>query len=338
MQKRNRPVCICAVIVKGEYFVRIEQLAYLVETAKHQTLTAAAEALHLTPQSLGRSISNLEQEIGVTLLIRTPYGITLAEPAHAVINSAAKILQEYEKIMALNTTAGPTGETVNGKITLIALDIFNASLLPHILARFNRIQPSIKIAVLTVATNDDLVKYGQMLADNSIHENSLCLIPAAEGCFTEKAAQWRKKGCALHPFYQGRYKVFASEGSALAKQKSVSAGRLLQYPIVRLASVDVDEDAPLNQFLAKYGTPTISFSTSSLDIWLEAINNGVGIGVANDMLISQYSAAKARIQNANIRILSIKENESRSYSWLYKQMPTKVVQEFLRCFDEITVD
>ena len=50
--------------------MRIEQLEYLLEIAKANSFSSASENLYLTPQSLSRSVSKMENELGFKLFER----------------------------------------------------------------------------------------------------------------------------------------------------------------------------------------------------------------------------------------------------------------------------
>ncbi|WP_274379999.1 helix-turn-helix domain-containing protein [Paenibacillus mucilaginosus] len=56
---------------RGCPHVDIRQLAYLLEIAKHQNITKAAEALHMTQPTLSKIVKAVEEELGVTLFDRS---------------------------------------------------------------------------------------------------------------------------------------------------------------------------------------------------------------------------------------------------------------------------
>lgn len=55
----------------------LQQLRYFIETVKHGSINKAAENLFISQPSLSIALKELEAEIGLDLLIRTPRGITL---------------------------------------------------------------------------------------------------------------------------------------------------------------------------------------------------------------------------------------------------------------------
>lgn len=59
--------------------MRTEQILYFLEAVKVGSFTKAAANLHLQQPSLREAITNLENELGEALLIRTKKGVTLTE-------------------------------------------------------------------------------------------------------------------------------------------------------------------------------------------------------------------------------------------------------------------
>src|SRR5258707_14079944 len=65
--------------------MKLHQLAALVSASESGSLRQAAEKLHLSQPALSRSIRELETELGVKLLERTPLGVEPTAYGHALI-------------------------------------------------------------------------------------------------------------------------------------------------------------------------------------------------------------------------------------------------------------
>ncbi|KRK89555.1 LysR family transcriptional regulator [Lentilactobacillus sunkii] len=75
----------------------LDQLIYVVELSKYQTLANTADALHISQSGLSKSISQLEEELGVKIFERdrngtqlTPEGEELLPLAKQISNNASK--------------------------------------------------------------------------------------------------------------------------------------------------------------------------------------------------------------------------------------------------------
>lgn len=76
------------------------RLTILREVAARGTITAAAEALHLTGPAVSHQIRTLERELGVLLLERTPRSVHLTEAGRLLVRRTEKILSECEAAVA----------------------------------------------------------------------------------------------------------------------------------------------------------------------------------------------------------------------------------------------
>ncbi|SMC77983.1 transcriptional regulator, LysR family [Primorskyibacter flagellatus] len=128
--------------------------AFLV-TAEEGSLSAAARALGVAQPTLGRQVTALEEELGVTLFERVPRGLELT--------TAGLDLVEHVRAMgdaANRVSLAATGQsvTVEGQITITASEIYSAYLLPPILARLREMAPGIEVEVVASNTIRDLKK------------------------------------------------------------------------------------------------------------------------------------------------------------------------------------
>ena len=76
------------------------RLRILREVAARGTITAAAEALYLTPPAVSHQLATLEREVGVPLLERTARSIRLTDAGVRLVEHAETILAECEAALA----------------------------------------------------------------------------------------------------------------------------------------------------------------------------------------------------------------------------------------------
>lgn len=87
------------VIEKGE-IMELRVLRYFLAVAKEESITAAAEALHVTQPTLSKQIMALESELGKPLLIRGHRKITLTEDGMFLRKRAQEIVDLADKTEA----------------------------------------------------------------------------------------------------------------------------------------------------------------------------------------------------------------------------------------------
>jgi len=117
-------------------------------TAQEGSLSAAARALGMTQPTLGRQVTALEEALGVVLferagrsLVLTPTGQDLVEYVEAMADAAG----------ALSLVASGQAQAVEGVVSLSAVDLTAAYILPDILKDLGKLAPGIDIDI--VATN-----------------------------------------------------------------------------------------------------------------------------------------------------------------------------------------
>ncbi|MBO0472675.1 LysR family transcriptional regulator [Enterococcus sp. DIV0840] len=78
--------------------MNIQQMKYVVAVANNGSFREAAKKLFITQPSLSNGIRELEEEIGVTLFIRTNKGASLTEEGLTFLEHAEKLLTQMEII------------------------------------------------------------------------------------------------------------------------------------------------------------------------------------------------------------------------------------------------
>lgn len=126
--------------------------AFLV-TAEEGSLSAAARALRMTQPTLGRQVDALEQELGVTLFERAGRGLILS-PAGLELLGHARAMGEAATRMSI--AAAGQNQTLEGKVTITASEVYAALVFPPFLARLRRLEPGIEIDVIATSSTRDL--------------------------------------------------------------------------------------------------------------------------------------------------------------------------------------
>ena len=78
--------------------MRLEQLAYFLTIHQCGSIHSASQKLHLTHQSLNRSMKSLEDELGTTLFTRTAKGVSLTADGEKTLAIAQIVLDAIERL------------------------------------------------------------------------------------------------------------------------------------------------------------------------------------------------------------------------------------------------
>lgn len=81
--------------------IRTEQLYYLVQIAKYNSITAAAKELYLTKSAVSTAIKQLEKECGFEILERTYHGVKFTAKGECALDYAKQVLQILDEMAGL---------------------------------------------------------------------------------------------------------------------------------------------------------------------------------------------------------------------------------------------
>jgi DNA-binding transcriptional LysR family regulator len=128
------------------------RLRILREVAARGTITAAANALHLTGPAVSHQIGTLERELGVSLLDRTPRSVRLTEAGRLLVRRAETILAECEAAVA---EVEAYGNDVSG---LVRVSLNEVAYEFHVLMaqRVQECHPALEVTLVSMAPTEAL--------------------------------------------------------------------------------------------------------------------------------------------------------------------------------------
>ena len=137
-------------ICRNEKYMELRLLRYFLTVAKEQSFTKAAEQLHITQPTLSRQMAAFEEELGITLFIRSGKKISLTDEGLLLKRRALEILNLEEK--TLEELKGKE-EVVEGTITIGCGEFAAVETLARICKTYKEKYPLVQI-VLHTATAD----------------------------------------------------------------------------------------------------------------------------------------------------------------------------------------
>ncbi|EHR59208.1 LysR family transcriptional regulator [Saccharomonospora cyanea] len=118
--------------------------------ADRGTVTATAEALHLTPSAVSQQIRLLADDLGVELLERTGRNVRLTVAAHALLRHADALHEQWERARAELAV----GSRVTGTLRLCGVSSAVAALMAPAVARLRRDFPELDVHVAEEESED----------------------------------------------------------------------------------------------------------------------------------------------------------------------------------------
>lgn len=123
--------------------LRWDRLRVLHEVAQEESITAAADILHLTGPAVSAQIRRLEREVGVSLIERDGRGIRLTAAGHVLAGHAALLTQQVER--AVDEVIGLQGK-VAGPLRLGSVNATMREIVPAAVRRLKAEHPLLEIS------------------------------------------------------------------------------------------------------------------------------------------------------------------------------------------------
>ena len=77
--------------------MNIQQMQYYAEVCRHENVTRAAEALHISQSTLSLAMKNIEQETGLNLFRHVGRNIQLTEDGHTLLHKVEDMLKQVKR-------------------------------------------------------------------------------------------------------------------------------------------------------------------------------------------------------------------------------------------------
>ena len=150
------------------------QLRALVAVAEHGSFRGAARALALSQTALTKALRELEQDLGTTLLERSPQGVRPTAMGAELLPRAKLILTEIEE--ARRSVRHLLGRE-HPRVTVAATPAFSALCLSDAVARFHARYPSAQLSLRDAFLSQTL----PMLRDGTVDLAITALMPEVLG-------------------------------------------------------------------------------------------------------------------------------------------------------------
>lgn len=80
------------------FSLTLQQLKYALEIASKGSMNEAAKSLFISQPSLSNAIKELEQEIKITIFVRTNRGVTVSNEGSEFLGYARQVLQQFNML------------------------------------------------------------------------------------------------------------------------------------------------------------------------------------------------------------------------------------------------
>ena len=244
--------------------MELRHLRYFLAVAEALNFTKAAAQLRIAQPALSRRVQDLEDEIGVDLLKRSPRGVSLTAEGKLFLEKTRSLLkladESVEQVRAL--ARGQFGELHIGYSPSPTVEI-----LPPALAAFQKAFPHVNV-ILHDASRRELV---DGLQDGTLE---LAIMP--------DAANSQTPGIEFEVLRTYPICVTLAPTHPFARLKSIPLEKLANEPIVGYSRKDYPEYYPFIErlFLPLGAKPRIAVECDSASSLITAVETGRGVALS----------------------------------------------------------
>ena len=178
----------------------IQYLKTFTAVVEEGSFTAASEKLNLSKPVVSKQISQLEETLGVQLIVRTTRSLSLTEAGEAFAAHALKIMSDLREA---EYSVMPMQNEPRGTLSISAPQSLAYSILPKILPVFQKEHPLITLDIKITGRFSDLIEDGidvalriGKLKDSSLLARLIAPCPLKVCASPE---YWKKQGKPTHP-------------------------------------------------------------------------------------------------------------------------------------------
>ena len=242
--------------------MKLQQLRYLQAVARQDlNLSEAAEALHTSQPGISKQIRQLEDELGVEILVRHGKRVVeMTEPGRVILGIAERILQDTEN---LKQVGREFRDQAAGTLTIATTHTQARYSLPKVVSAFKRRYPKVRLTL----------KQG-----NPPQLAEMVIAGEADIAIATEALNQYPKLLALAG-YQWRHCVVVPEKHPLLREKRVTLEMLAQYPIITYDPAFAGRSHIDEAFRAQGLASDIVLSAVDSDVIKTYVELGLGIGI-----------------------------------------------------------
>src|SRR2546427_7446662 len=243
--------------------MELRHLRYFLAVGEALNFTRAAAQLRVAQPALSRQVQDLEDEIGVDLLRRSPRGVTLTAEGKLFLDEVRELLkradESVEKVRAL--ARGEYGELHVGYAPSPTVEV-----LPPALAAFQKAVPRVKV-LLHDLSSDELIAGLQ----NGTLELAIMVPPAGD----------QTTGIQFELLVTYPLCVAITAAHPFARLKSITLEMLAAEPLVGLRRKDYSEYYRIvdRVFASVHAKPRIAVECDSASSLITKVEAGRGVAL-----------------------------------------------------------
>ncbi|HEX2747426.1 MAG TPA: LysR substrate-binding domain-containing protein [Verrucomicrobiales bacterium] len=212
--------------------MELRHLRYFVAVAAHGSFNRAAKTLHLTQPALSRQVKDLEDELGLPLVVRGQNAVELTEAGNLFYDEAREVLARADEAVRR-----VRGEVRSGTLRVGYSPSMTAGIMSAALEKFQSVSPRVHIELADLSSKEitEMAREGRL---------DLAICPGISIAKELPGFQWTE-------LRRLEIVLIMPETHPLAKMKRIPPERLRGLPLIGLAKGNYPEYVPKVRGLLK---------------------------------------------------------------------------------------
>ncbi len=260
----------------------LNQLIYFDTVSRLENFRAAAENLYISQPSLSRSMSSLEEELGIQLFEKEGRGVKLTSAGRIFAEHTSRILEDYDIAISNMRELSSTGGRVDIGYVFPIANYY----IPHMVRKF-----------LELPENKDVTfSFSQNITADIISDIKKGKLDIGFCAYAEN-----EEDVEFTPIIKQEMVIITSRDHPLASEGDLPIMTLLEYPVIGYA-----RDSGLGRFTRRHYKsmqikPNIIFECSDENSIQALVREGFGIAlVANVDILNEEFVTVHSLSDVNM--------------------------------------
>jgi DNA-binding transcriptional LysR family regulator len=263
------------------FSLELRQLRLFIEVAKHKSITKAAENMHISQPALSKTLRALEDELGMTLIIRTNKTSDLTDAGKVVLEYALRMTVLVDE---MKTTLIDMTNLSRGQINIGLPPFIGSLFFPRVMAKFHHAFPNIEL---------NITEYGGARVVKSVEEGEfelgVAVLPIDEQEFS------------VYPIVEEEMRLVVYKDHHLSDRVEVELKELRDEEFIFYHEEFALNQIMRNHFIAAGFEPKILFKSSQWDLMTEMVAANLGITILPQSICN-------RAFNSDIKVIKLQDD------------------------------
>lgn len=301
----------------------LQQLKYVIEVARSRSINKAAQRLFISQPSLSNALKELEEEVGITIFMRSNKGILITPEGSEFLGYARQVVEQTELLENRYTNARSPQQHFSVSAQHYA---FAVSAFVRLLKEYDREEYEFTLReTKTYEIIDDVKNLRSEIGILYVND------------FNRKVIQkfLREGNLIFHELFEAKPHVFISSKNPLAKQEYVTLTDLLPYPYLSFEQGDFNSFYFSEEILSTLSRPKSIRVTDRATLFNLLIGlNGytISTGVISHKLNSKdITAVPLKVEERiNVGYITHKTVTNSTLAYIYIQYLKETIEEEIR--------